>query len=81
MSPSGALAEQLGVDLDRIEATIERYNENTREGEDTGFNNGDSAYGRAMGPEAPHPNLAPLDRASYYAVELLLGAVGTRAAS
>jgi len=74
-----ALAEKLGVDAAGLEATVERFNEHARNGEDPDFGRGEDPYDRHHGdPSADHPNLAPLDESPYFAYELLPGSLGTK---
>jgi 3-oxosteroid 1-dehydrogenase len=66
----GELAERVGVDRDTLEATIARYNENARLGEDPDF------HRHERGLMAPG-QVAPIELPPYYAVEIFPGALGT----
>jgi 3-oxosteroid 1-dehydrogenase len=66
----GSLAERIGVDRDTLEATIARYNENARRGEDPDF------HRHERGLMAPG-QVAPIELPPYYAVEIYPGALGT----
>jgi succinate dehydrogenase/fumarate reductase flavoprotein subunit len=73
------LAAVVGVDPDGLEATVERFNEHAREGEDPEFGRGQTAYDRFVGdPDTDHPNLGPLDEPPFYAIEVYSGIIGTK---
>jgi succinate dehydrogenase/fumarate reductase flavoprotein subunit len=73
------LAEKIGVDPAGLEATVAQFNKDAVAGVDTQFGRGSTAYNHFRGdPEhKPNPNLAPLDRAPYYAAEMRMGDLGT----
>lgn len=74
-----ALAEVIGVDPDGLEATVERFNEHARDGEDPEFGRGQTAYDNFVGdPDTDHPNLGPLDEPPFYAIEVYSGIIGTK---
>lgn len=75
-----ALAEQLGIDPDGLEATLARFNAFAREGEDRDFARGGNAYDQYYGDAsvAPNSNLAPLEQPPFYAVKVLPGMLGTK---
>jgi succinate dehydrogenase/fumarate reductase flavoprotein subunit len=50
-----ALADQIGVDRERLPRTVERFNANARQGRDTQFHRGDTLFDRYFG--AFHPRL------------------------
>lgn len=80
---AGTLAElagQLGMDATTLEATVTRFNGHARAGVDPDFGRGDSAYNRYFGDPTnkPHPNLAPIDQAPFYAVQVVAGDLGTK---
>jgi 3-oxosteroid 1-dehydrogenase len=66
------LAQKLGVDPAGLEATLERYNEFARRGEDPDFGRGSRPWAvRLTGdPSYPNPCVGPLDKAPYYGVRL-----------
>lgn len=74
------LAGQLGMDATTLEATVTRFNGHARAGRDPDFGRGDSAYNRYFGDPTnkPHPNLAPIDQAPFYAVQVVAGDLGTK---
>ena len=75
-----ALAEQIAVDADGLEATVQRFNDFARRGRDEDFGRGDSAYDRFYADPGvgPNPCLAPVDQPPFYAVELYPGDIGTK---
>ena len=73
------LAGILHVDADGLEATVARFNSHACNGHDPDFGRGESAYEHYLGdPDAPHPNLAPLEDAPFVAIEVRSGAIGTK---
>lgn len=73
------LASRLGLDAKTLQQTIAAYNDAARQGEDPEFGKGSSAYNRYLGdPEhGPNPCVAPVEQAPFYAVEVILGDLGT----
>ena len=73
------LAGECGIPPDALEQTVSRFNRHAAEGEDPDFQRGQSAYNRVQGDagHSPNPTLAPLDRAPFYAVEIVPGSLGT----
>lgn len=73
------LAQQIGADPLRFDATVLEFNSHARNGEDPQFRKGSTAYNRSLGdPEhRPNPCVAPLERAPFYAVKLVIGDLGT----
>ncbi|MEC9343408.1 MAG: FAD-dependent oxidoreductase, partial [Pseudomonadota bacterium] len=73
------LAHKAGFDAAGFEAEIEAYNRDARNGVDTKFAKGISAYNRFLGDPAhgPNPCVGPLEDAPYYAIRLHLGDLGT----
>lgn len=73
------LAEAMGVDPARLEATIARYNEHAAKGEDPDFHRGEAAYDNMYGDPrvAPNPCLRPLDKGPFYAMPMYPGDIGT----
>lgn len=77
-----ALAVACGIDPAGLVATAARYNEFCASGLDEDFGRGTSAWSRTfLGDPAmkPNPNLGPVSRGPFYAIEL--GRVGTGLAS
>lgn len=73
------LADQIGVPAEELVHTIERSNAPARKGEDPGFHRGSNDYERFNGDassETGHPNVAPVEGAPYYAVQLFPGDIG-----
>jgi len=66
----GALAEQIGIDPDALEATVARYNEHAANGEDPDFDR--HKYG-LMAPGVVKPIVTP----PYYALAIYPGMLGT----
>ncbi|MDE3207100.1 MAG: FAD-binding protein [Acidobacteriota bacterium] len=66
----GDLAERIGVDRASLEATVDRYNDHARRGEDPDFRR------HEVGLMAPG-RVAPIEQPPFYAVEIHPGALGT----
>ena len=75
-----ALAGELGMDPAVLQQTVSRFNGHARAGRDPDFGRGDSAYNRYFGDPTvePNPNLAPIDKAPFYAVQVFPGDLGTK---
>jgi len=75
----GELAEQMGVDPARLEATVSRFNANAAKGEDPDFRRGDAAYDKMYGDPrvSPNPCLRPLNKGPFYAMPIYPGDIGT----
>jgi 3-oxosteroid 1-dehydrogenase len=78
-----ALAERIGVEPAALEGTVRRWNDACAAGTDRDFGRGASAYERFCGDPVlaaagSNPCLGPIDRAPYYAVEVLAGTIGTK---
>lgn len=73
------LAREIGVDPATFEQTVTRFNTFGPGGEDTDFAKGSTAYNRFQGdPEIkPNPCVHPLNTAPFYAVEVVVGDLGT----
>jgi 3-oxosteroid 1-dehydrogenase len=68
-----ALAAKLGIDGQRLEATVERFNGFVAEGQDRDFHRGEGAWVRQVTGDLggrKNPNLGPLDRPPFYGLEL-----------
>ncbi|MFU8840128.1 MAG: FAD-binding protein, partial [Nitriliruptoraceae bacterium] len=74
------LAGQLGLDADRLIATIRRFNGFARTGIDQDFGRGNSVYDRYYGDPLvrPNPNLGPLTRGPFTAIQVVPGDLGTK---
>ena len=73
------LARLTGVAPGTLEHTVTRFNAGAARGEDPDFGRGTFPYDRWIGdPSAPHPTLAPLCEAPFYALEVHLGCMGTK---
>jgi 3-oxosteroid 1-dehydrogenase len=73
------LAEKIGADPATLRATIDRWNQMMDRGSDEDFQRGVRYYDRYLGdPFAkPSPTLGKIDRAPYYAVDVIPGDVST----
>ncbi len=73
------LAHAIGVDARTFEESVTRFNGPAAQGEDPDFAKGSTAYNRFQGdPEiTPNPCVHPLDTPPYYAVEVVVGDLGT----
>ncbi|MET0546436.1 MAG: FAD-dependent oxidoreductase [Caulobacterales bacterium] len=73
------LAQKIGVPLDALAATIDRFNADARKGFDSEFGRGQRSYENCLGdPDYPgNPNLGPLERAPFFAVQIKAGLIGT----
>ncbi|CCA90288.1 FAD-binding protein [Novosphingobium sp. PP1Y] len=74
-----ALAAKMGVDPDRLSATVARFNEYAPKGEDPDFHRGEPAYDKMYGDprNQPNPCLRALTRAPFYAMPIYPGDIGT----
>lgn len=70
----------IGVDPARLVATVARFNGFCRSGVDQDFGRGNSAYDRYYGDPLvrPNPNLGPLEKGPFTAVEVVPGDLGTK---
>ena len=67
------LAGKTGIDAQGLQATIASFNAHAEKGEDPEFHRGASRWGAWMCGDRfhkPNPNLGPLDKGPFYAVEL-----------
>lgn len=73
------LAQQCGIDAATLERTVQSHNASASTGQDPEFHKGHNLYQRVAGDakNKPHPNLAPLLQAPFYAVEVVPGSLGT----
>jgi 3-oxosteroid 1-dehydrogenase len=74
------LARGIGVEADRLQATLDRFNGFARAGVDTDFGRGNSAYDRYYGDPTVHPNacLGPLEKGPFTAFKVVVGDLGTK---
>ncbi|WP_238431425.1 3-oxosteroid 1-dehydrogenase [Streptomyces cavernae] len=75
-----ALATSIGIPAAALRTTVDRFNALARDGKDTDFRRGDSAYDHYYTDPAVRPNscLAPLWLAPYYAFKIVPGDLGTK---
>ncbi len=74
-----ALAAAIGVVPRTLRSTVSTFNEGAARGEDPEFGRGSLPYDLWIGdPGAPHPTLAPLSEAPFYALAVHLGCMGTK---
>jgi succinate dehydrogenase/fumarate reductase flavoprotein subunit len=74
-----SLADAVAVSRPVLEATVATFNAAADEGEDGQFGRGALPYDRWIGdPTAPHPTLASLRQAPFYALEVHVGCMGTK---
>ncbi|MGW5223094.1 FAD-dependent oxidoreductase [Nocardia sp. NPDC004085] len=73
------LAGAIGVDPQRLVATVRRFNEFAERGRDADFDRGEDPFGRFfVGATSAQPCLRPLDGSRFHAVRLVLGDLGTK---
>ncbi|NML17988.1 FAD-dependent oxidoreductase [Azohydromonas sp. G-1-1-14] len=74
-----ALAQACGIDAAALQATVERFNADARQGRDGAFHRGDTPYNRVQGEAAQQPNpcVAPIEHGPFYAVRIVPGSLGT----
>lgn len=74
-----SLAKQIGLPPGALDETVEKFNVSAKAGFDAEFGRGAHPYDRWIGdPDAPDANLAPLEAPPFYAVEVLVGCLGTK---
>jgi 3-oxosteroid 1-dehydrogenase len=73
------LGAQIGLDPKTLGQTLDRFNTNARQGLDPDFQRGASAYNACLGDPGYkiNPALGPLDRAPFYATQIVPADVGT----
>jgi succinate dehydrogenase/fumarate reductase flavoprotein subunit len=73
------LARVAGIDPKGLEEAVAAYNRDAGTGTDTAFGKGSTAYNRFNGDPAftPNPCLAPIEHGPFYAVEVVVGDLGT----
>jgi len=74
------LAEKLDMKPEVLRATVDRFNGFARSGVDGDFGRGNSAYDRYYSDPTvkPNPNLGPLEKPPFDAVEFVIGDLGTK---
>ncbi len=74
-----ALGTMIGMEPGTLADSVRRFNAGAAVGSDPDFGRGSFPYDRWIGdPHAPHPTLAPLGEAPFYALEAHLGCMGTK---
>jgi succinate dehydrogenase/fumarate reductase flavoprotein subunit len=78
-----ALADRIGVPAGSLEATVARWNAHVAAGSDPDHGRGESHHDRAWGDtvrygETRQATLGPLDTPPYFAVQVRVGALGTK---
>ena len=73
------LGRMMNVPEAQFVATMSRFNDMARAGDDSDYGRGRSAYDRYYGDPTitPNPNLRPLDKGPFYAVRMALSDLGT----
>lgn len=73
------LATKIGVPAADLRDTVDEFNEGARDGVDPKFGRGSNWYHHFKGDpdHEPNPNLAPLERAPFYAVKIQMADLGT----
>ena len=76
------LADKLGIDADKLEATVERFNKFAEEGVDHDYDRGTYPWAAMMTGDhsLKNPNMAPLNRGPYFGLRLQVASVGVNAA-
>jgi 3-oxosteroid 1-dehydrogenase len=79
-STPAELSRLTGMDAATLETTISRFNGFARSGVDEDFGRGGAAYDRYYGDHnvKPNPNLAPIEKGPFYAMQLYPGDIGTK---
>jgi 3-oxosteroid 1-dehydrogenase len=74
------LAAELGIDAERLAATVAKLNGYARSGKDLDFHRGETLFDRYYGDAdvEPNPCLAPIDSPPYYGLEAYPGELGTK---
>jgi succinate dehydrogenase/fumarate reductase flavoprotein subunit len=78
------LARACGIDAERLQATVQRYNAMCQDGKDQDFAKGETPYNRIQGDALrasarglPNPCMGPIERGPFYAVKIVMGSLGT----
>lgn len=74
-----ALAHEIGVPPDALEASAASMNAYAKSGVDEAFGRGNSAYDRYLGDasQRPNPCLGPIETGPFYAVQIVPGDIGS----
>ena len=74
------LSKKIDVNAQNLCDTVKRFNDFAKEGKDQDYGRGDSAYDNYFGDTKvkPNPNLFPLEKSPFYAVEFVPGDLGTK---
>src|SRR5579884_345842 len=74
------VAADIGVPIENLRQTVDRYNGFAATGRDLDFGKGDSAYDRYYGDPSikPNPCLAPFGEPPFYSFRLVPGDLGTK---
>ncbi|MGW6930469.1 FAD-dependent oxidoreductase [Lentzea sp. NPDC054927] len=74
------LANKIGVPLENLQRTVERFNGFATSGKDEDFGRGNDAYDRYYSDPrvSPNPNLSALDTPPFYAAKVFPGDLGTK---
>ena len=73
------LATQTGIDAAALQATVTEFNIGAANGQDPAFERGSNAFNRylADATHQPNPCVAPVLKAPFYALKLVMGDLGT----
>ncbi|MEY5029813.1 MAG: hypothetical protein RLZ63_2128 [Pseudomonadota bacterium] len=78
------LADACGINGERLQATVQRYNGLCKSGKDLDFGKGETPYNRIQGDAInatarglPNPCMGPIERGPFYAVKIVMGSLGT----
>lgn len=73
------LARVTGIDPEGLRQTVRAYDGPAAKGEDPEFGRGTTAFNRYLGDpdHKPNPNVAPIGEGPYYALEIVMGDLGT----
>jgi succinate dehydrogenase/fumarate reductase flavoprotein subunit len=79
-----ALAQACGIDAQALQATVQRYNALAQDGKDRDFGKGETPYNRIQGDAINanrrglrNPCMGPIERGPFYAVQVVMGSLGT----
>ncbi len=73
------LAAKLGIDCERLQDTVDRWNEFAKAGVDREFQRGNAPYERWLGdPSHYHPNIGTIERPPFYALTIHVASAGTK---